>query len=141
LTRRRCIGESSSTPSSRTTTIIRRNHAVVAASTDWRLAPAFDLTPNPQMGWHERDLALVCGRFGTRATRQNLISAAPRFGLTTDDASTVIDRMSRSCDGTGARTSSRREERKTIANGSRPRSFTQASSTKLPCRTVGFPSF
>jgi serine/threonine-protein kinase HipA len=93
LTRRRCIGESSSTPSSRTTTIIRRNHAVVAASIDWRLAPAFDLTPNPQMGWQERDLAMVCGRYGTRATRQNLISAAPRFGLTTNDASTVIDRM------------------------------------------------
>jgi serine/threonine-protein kinase HipA len=70
-----------------------RNHAVVAASTDWRLAPAFDLTLNPQMGRQERDLAMVCGRYGTRATRQNLISAAPRFGLTTNDASTVIDRM------------------------------------------------
>jgi serine/threonine-protein kinase HipA len=70
-----------------------RNHAAVAASSDWRLAPAYDLTPSPQVGRQERDLALVCGRFGTRATRQNLLSAAPRFGLTSDDAGAVIDAM------------------------------------------------
>jgi serine/threonine-protein kinase HipA len=70
-----------------------RNHAVVAASKDWRLAPAYDLTPNPQLGRQERDLALVCGRLGTRATRQNLLSASPRFGLTPEEASGLIDRM------------------------------------------------
>jgi serine/threonine-protein kinase HipA len=70
-----------------------RNHAVVAASIDWRLAPAYDLTPSPQPGREERDLALICGRFGTRATRQNLVSASPRFGLAHDDASAVIDEM------------------------------------------------
>jgi serine/threonine-protein kinase HipA len=68
-----------------------RNHAVVAASTDWRLAPAYDLTPSPQLGREERDLALVCGRFGTRATRQNLVSASPRFGLAPVEASGLID--------------------------------------------------
>jgi serine/threonine-protein kinase HipA len=70
-----------------------RNHAVIAASREWRLAPAYDLTPSPQLGRQERDLALVCGRMGTRATRQNLLSASPRFGLTPDDASRVIDGM------------------------------------------------
>jgi len=70
-----------------------RNHAVTAASTDWRLAPAYDLTPNPQRGREERNLALVCGRFGTRATRQNLVSAAPRFGLTQDEAAALIGEM------------------------------------------------
>jgi hypothetical protein len=30
---------------------------------------------------------------GTRATRENLLSASPRFGLTPDDASRVIDGM------------------------------------------------
>jgi serine/threonine-protein kinase HipA len=70
-----------------------RNHAVVAASTDWRLAPAYDLTPSPQPGREERHLALVCGRLGTRATRQNLVSASPRFGLTHEDASALIDGM------------------------------------------------
>lgn len=70
-----------------------RNHAVVAASTDWRLAPAYDLTPGPQHGREERDLALVCGQFGTRATRQNLLSASLRFGLGHQDASALIDDM------------------------------------------------
>lgn len=32
-----------------------RNHAVVAAGEDWRLAPAYDLTPSPQHGSQERD--------------------------------------------------------------------------------------
>jgi serine/threonine-protein kinase HipA len=70
-----------------------RNHAVVAASTDWRLGPAYDLTPNPQQGREERELALVCGRFGTRATRENLVSASQRFGVALDDASHLIDGM------------------------------------------------
>lgn len=70
-----------------------RNHAVVAAGTSWRLAPAYDLTPSPQPGREERDLALVCGVLGTRATRQNLVSASPRFGLTHEEATAVIDKM------------------------------------------------
>jgi serine/threonine-protein kinase HipA len=70
-----------------------RNHAVVAAGTDWRLAPAYDLTPAPQRGREERDLALRCGRLGTRATRENLLSASPRFGCSHEDASAVVDDM------------------------------------------------
>jgi serine/threonine-protein kinase HipA len=70
-----------------------RNHAVVAAGRDWRLAPAYDLTPAPQRGREERDLALQCGRLGTRATRQNLLSASPRFGYSHEDASALIDHL------------------------------------------------
>jgi serine/threonine-protein kinase HipA len=70
-----------------------RNHAVVAASSNWRLAPAYDLTPSPQLGREERDLALVCGRMETRATRQNLLSGSLRFGLAPEEASILIDRM------------------------------------------------
>lgn len=70
-----------------------RNHALVAATRDWRLAPAYDLTPSPQPGREERDLALKCGVFGTRATRQNLLSASPRFGLAREAAEAVIDEM------------------------------------------------
>jgi serine/threonine-protein kinase HipA len=65
---------------------------MVAASRDWRLAPAYDLTPNPQGGVQERSLAVVCGHHGRAACRQNLVSAAPRFGLTPEDADRVIDR-------------------------------------------------
>lgn len=70
-----------------------RNHAVVAAGEDWRLAPAYDLVPNPQLGKQERSLALVCGHYGRLACRENLVSAAPRFGLTPEDAGPVIDRI------------------------------------------------
>jgi serine/threonine-protein kinase HipA len=69
-----------------------RNHAVIAAGRDWRLAPAYDLTPNPQPGIEERSLALMCGHHGRAACRENLVSAAPRFGLDTEEASALIDR-------------------------------------------------
>jgi serine/threonine-protein kinase HipA len=69
-----------------------RNHAVLAPGKDWRLAPAYDLTPNPQRGKQERDLALVCGRHGRAACRDNLLSSAARFGLTREQADAVIDR-------------------------------------------------
>ena len=69
-----------------------RNHAVLAAGRDWRLAPAYDLTPNPQSEVQERALALVCGHHGRVACRENLLSAAPRFGLNTEEAKAVIDR-------------------------------------------------
>jgi serine/threonine-protein kinase HipA len=72
-----------------------RNHAVVAAGNDWRLAPAYDLTPDPQHGSKERDLALACGRFGRAARRENLLSGAAKFGLTTDEATAIIDEIAR----------------------------------------------
>jgi serine/threonine-protein kinase HipA len=72
-----------------------RNHAVVAAGNDWRLAPAYDLTPDPQHGSKERDLALACGRFGRAARRQNLLSGAAKFGLTTDEATAIIDEIAK----------------------------------------------
>jgi serine/threonine-protein kinase HipA len=69
-----------------------RNHAVIAAGRDWRLSPAYDLTPNPQPGIEERSLALACGHHGRVASRENLLSAAPRFGLDVDEANALIDR-------------------------------------------------
>lgn len=70
-----------------------RNHAVVAAGDNWRLTPAYDLTPNPQHGSQERNLALICGRFGRAAKRDNLLSGAARFGLTVEEARTMIDEI------------------------------------------------
>ena len=69
-----------------------RNHAVIAAGRDWRLSPAYDLTPSPQPGIEERSLALACGHHGRVARRENLLSAAPRFGLDTGEADALIDR-------------------------------------------------
>ena len=46
-----------------------RNHAVIAAGRDWRLAPSYDLTPNPQPGVEERTLALRGARAGWNSAR------------------------------------------------------------------------
>jgi len=70
-----------------------RNHAVFAAGQDWRLSPAYDLTPSPSLSLERRDLALICGLEGRAARRSNLISQAGRFGLSTDDANSIIDEI------------------------------------------------
>jgi serine/threonine-protein kinase HipA len=70
-----------------------RNHAFIAPGREWRLAPAYDLTPNPRQGLEERRLAMECGRFGRVARRDNLLSQSVRFGLHMDEASAVIDKM------------------------------------------------
>ncbi|MCO4099222.1 MAG: type II toxin-antitoxin system HipA family toxin [Gemmatimonas sp.] len=70
-----------------------RNHAFVAHSAEWRLSPAYDLTPAP-LHADERDLAMICGSVaGRRATRANLLSGCLRFGLTADEAAQTIDRL------------------------------------------------
>lgn len=53
--------------------------------------PRYDLSR--ALSWAARTATWVCGRFGTRATRQNLLSASPRFGLPPDEASGLIDRV------------------------------------------------
>ena len=68
-----------------------RNHALVAPAREWRLAPAYDLTPNSRQGLEERRLAMECGLLGRLATRENLLSQSPRFGLRPDEAGAVID--------------------------------------------------
>jgi serine/threonine-protein kinase HipA len=70
-----------------------RNHAIIAPAREWQLAPAYDLTPDPMPGSHERHLAMVCGRHGRMARRANLVSDAPRFSLTPAEANAVIETM------------------------------------------------
>lgn len=72
-----------------------RNHALLAAGADWRLAPAYDLTPSPSISLEARDLAMACGSEGRRATRSNLLSRAARFGLNREAAERIIDQMRR----------------------------------------------
>lgn len=70
-----------------------RNHALIALSTDWRLSPAYDITPHP-LHSHERDLAMVCGTAsGRRATKANLVSASPRFGIQREEAADIVNTM------------------------------------------------
>jgi serine/threonine-protein kinase HipA len=58
-----------------------RNHAMVAMDTDWKLSPAYDLTPFTPISVEHRDLALECGDMGRYANAENLLSQCERFYL------------------------------------------------------------
>jgi serine/threonine-protein kinase HipA len=70
-----------------------RNHAVIAVGSDWRLSPAYDLIPAPQVSIERRDLALACGDMGRYAHADNLRSQSARFLVGADEAKAIIDRM------------------------------------------------
>ena len=70
-----------------------RNHALIALTTRWELAPAYDLAPNPLTSIEKRDLALTCGRFNRYANRVNLLSAHGQFKLSLAHATAIVDRM------------------------------------------------
>lgn len=70
-----------------------RNHAMVAHGHQWRLAPAYDLTPAPAISAEHRDLAMVCWPGGRWANRGNLLGAAGRFILGGDEAEAIFERV------------------------------------------------
>ena len=72
-----------------------RNHAVVAMNKDWKLSPAYDLTPSTPVSTERRDLALDCGDMGRYAHAENLLSQSARFLLEPDEARKTIDGMER----------------------------------------------
>ena len=70
-----------------------RNHAVIAMNTDWKLSPAYDLTPTTPVSTERRDLALDCGDWGRYANAENLLSQSARFLLEPGEARKIIDEM------------------------------------------------
>ena len=72
-----------------------RNHAIVAKGRQWRLSPAYDLTPSPVLALERRDLAMICGRFGRYANRTNLLSEHGRFLLELGGATVIFERVAR----------------------------------------------
>ncbi|MCK5652947.1 MAG: type II toxin-antitoxin system HipA family toxin, partial [Gemmatimonadetes bacterium] len=70
-----------------------RNHALIAPGRFWRLSPAYDLTPSTLRSLEHRDLAMAGGDLGRVASRQNFLSAAPRFGFLSSEAGAIIDEM------------------------------------------------
>jgi serine/threonine-protein kinase HipA len=68
-----------------------RNHAVIAPHLEWRLSPAYDLTPFPALSVERRDLALTVGVFGRYANATNLLSQCARFLLSEEEAARIID--------------------------------------------------
>jgi serine/threonine-protein kinase HipA len=69
-----------------------RNHAFVAFDREWRLSPAYDLTPSPSVS-QNRDLALVCGDLGRFANAKNLLSQSSRFLLDDNEAKAIVSSM------------------------------------------------
>ncbi|MBR2299990.1 MAG: HipA domain-containing protein [Alphaproteobacteria bacterium] len=70
-----------------------RNHAFIAKNKTWKLSPAYDLTPNPLVSIESRDLAMICGDYGRKANKYNLLTQAKRFLLSDDEAKDIINRM------------------------------------------------
>jgi serine/threonine-protein kinase HipA len=70
-----------------------RNHAVIAMNKDWKLSPAYDLTPAAPISIERRDLAMACGDMGRYAHVENLLSQGARFLLAPDEARGIVSRM------------------------------------------------
>lgn len=70
-----------------------RNHALLAKETDWKLSPAYDLTPAVPVSMERRDLAMECGDGGRFANADNLLSQSARFLLERGEAVAIIDAM------------------------------------------------
>ena len=70
-----------------------RNHAVIANASDWKLSPAYDLTPAVPISQERRDLAMECGDAGRFANADNLLSQSARFLLKRDEAEAIIEAM------------------------------------------------
>ncbi len=70
-----------------------RNHALIAKQADWKLSPAYDLTPAVPVSREHRDLAMECGDAGRFANASNLLSQSARFLLARADAAVAIGAM------------------------------------------------
>ncbi|MCA3657816.1 MAG: type II toxin-antitoxin system HipA family toxin [Methylobacterium sp.] len=76
-----------------------RNHAVITPQRDWRLSPAYDLTPSVPVSTDRRDLTMAAGDFGRWANARNMLSQAPRFLLDPAEASAMVDTMEEAVKG------------------------------------------
>ena len=66
---------------------------LLAFDSEWRLSPAYDLTPSLAVSHERRDFALECGDLGRFANRKNLLTQHSRFFLKEDEARAIIDNM------------------------------------------------
>ena len=82
-----------------------RNHALIAKEADWKLSPAYDLTPAVPVSMEHRDLAMECGDAGRFANAANLLSQSARFLLEPAKATAMIEAMEEKVRGTWYATS------------------------------------
>ena len=69
------------------------NHAAIAKERDWKLSPAYDLTPATPISEERRELAMSCGDFGRWANAGNFLSQSQRFLLSPEEARALISQM------------------------------------------------
>jgi serine/threonine-protein kinase HipA len=62
-----------------------RNHGFLWDGKGWRLSPAYDVLPYPQVSL-DRNLAIGVGRDGRRASMRNALSDSAGFGLSREEA-------------------------------------------------------
>jgi serine/threonine-protein kinase HipA len=77
-----------------------RNHALIAKEAEWKLSPAYDLTPAVPVSMDRRDLAMECGDAGRFANADNLLSQSARFLLEPGRATAIINTMEEQVRGT-----------------------------------------
>ncbi len=77
-----------------------RNHALIAREKDWKLSPAYDLTPAVPVSIEHRDLAMECGDAGRFANADNLLSQSGRFLFEREEARVMVDDMEATVRGT-----------------------------------------
>jgi serine/threonine-protein kinase HipA len=70
-----------------------RNHAFIAWDKDWKLSPAYDLTPANPISLERRDLAMTGGDAGRYANAANLMSQCRRFLIDPDEAGRIVKEM------------------------------------------------
>ena len=70
-----------------------RNHAIIAKEREWKLSPAYDLTPATPVSIERRDLALSIGDAGRYANAENILSQSLRFLLKREAARALVDDM------------------------------------------------
>jgi serine/threonine-protein kinase HipA len=77
-----------------------RNHALIAKEREWKLSPAFDLTPSPVIAQDRRDLAMTVGDMGRFANAKNILSQSARFLLDNGEAKAIVSDMTEQVRGT-----------------------------------------
>jgi serine/threonine-protein kinase HipA len=70
-----------------------RNHALIAREREWKLSPAYDLTPSAVIAQDRRDLAMEIGDQGRYANAKNLLSQHARFLLDEEEAKAIVSGM------------------------------------------------
>src|SRR5215471_10163834 len=65
----------------------------VFAEHNWKLSPAYDLSPSPVIAQERRDLAMDCGDMGRYANAKNILSQHARFLLERSEAEKITNDM------------------------------------------------